>query len=78
MFQLYDANSNGFISKDEMLVIIKAIYQMSNKKSDPASAQTRVESIYKEMDADGDDQLSFDEFLVLAKSDPAVLAMLGS
>ena len=78
MFQLYDTNSNGFISKDEMLVIIKAIYQMRGVPSSENVAERRVEKIYQEMDANNDGQLSFDEFMVLAKLDPVVLNTLSS
>ena len=77
MFQLYDANDNGYISKDEMVLIINAIYQMSNVKDAESCARKRVESIYKDMDSNQDGQLSFEEFLVLAKSDPIVLDILS-
>ena len=78
MFQLYDANNNGYISKDEMLLIVTAIYQMKSMKNIDSVAEKRVEKIYEDMDTNKDGQLSFDEFLVLAKADPVVLDILSN
>ena len=78
MFQLYDCNNNGYISKDEMLLIVKAIYQMNGVPDYHQVAEDRVEKIYRDMDTNDDGQLSFPEFLVLARLDPLVLNTLST
>lgn len=76
IFQLYDINENGFISKDEMLVIVKSIHLMCKGSSDDAEAEKQVDKIYSKMDSDSDGQISMDEFLALASSDPTVSKIL--
>jgi len=76
IFQLYDTNNNGYISKDEMLVIVRSIHEMSSGMSDESAVQRHVDKIYKKADADDDGQLSLDDFLTLARGDPAMSKVL--
>ena len=50
-FSLYDINHDGVISKDEMLAILSAIYDMLGVYTDPAvdekSAPDHVERVFK-------------------------------
>ena len=79
LFDLYDTNANGFISKDEMLVIIKSVFQMSDNKShkiDPTLAESRVEKIYEKLDRNLDGLLSLEEFIELGRTDPTLCHVL--
>ena len=72
IFQLYDENKNGLISKDEMLVIVQSMSEMSTgvaSEGDCSDAQRHVDKLYETADIDSDGQLSFDEFMNLAKTD---------
>ena len=77
IFQLYDTNNNGLISKDEMLVIVQSIREMSTGDVDSSAAKKQVDRIYKKVDLNSDGQLSLEEFMVLAKSDPTVRNILN-
>ena len=76
VFQLYDSNENGFISKDEMLIIVKSIHTMCSGGTQEATAEKQVESVYQKADTNADGQLSFDEFFELAKKDPTISNVL--
>ena len=76
IFQLYDTNNNGLISKEEMGTIIQAIHQMCKCDDEEDAATRHVEKLYQSADANGDGQLSYDEFVALAKSDPTIANVL--
>lgn len=75
IFKLYDLNDNNLISKDEMLVIVKAIYKMCGSTDDSA-AERQVNCIYEKMDVDCDGQITMEEFVATAKSDATVRNVL--
>lgn len=83
IFELYDTNSNGFISRDEMFVIVKSIMVMTVDttkvpESDAvAHAEKRVDQIYQKMDKNADGLLSLEEFIELGKNDPTLCNVLN-
>ena len=76
VFQIYDTNENGFISKDEMLKIVQSIHTMCSGATRDEAAQNQVDSVYAKADTNADGQLSFEEFLELAKNDPTISNVL--
>ena len=77
IFQLYDENKNGLISKDEMLVIVQSIREMSTGESDHSATKKQVDKIFETVDQNEDGQLSLDEFMILARRDPTVTNILN-
>ena len=83
IFQLYDTNNNGLISKDEMLVIVQSLREMSTTAESEggdcfaAAVQHHVDKLYEAADTNSDGQLSFDEFMNLAKTDPTISNVLN-
>ena len=51
-FALYDLNADGFISRDEMLKVIDAIYKMIGESEidEPLSPEQRVDHLFSIMD----------------------------
>ncbi|KZW04277.1 EF-hand [Exidia glandulosa HHB12029] len=79
-FQLYDIDKDGFITYDEMLQIVQAIYKMAGSTHrlppDEDTPEKRVDKIFKNMDANKDARLTFEEFVEGSKQDPTILAAL--
>ncbi|XP_076367870.1 Kv channel-interacting protein 4-like [Tachypleus tridentatus] len=73
IFGLYDINGDGFISKQEMLLIVSAIYDMLGHYTDPAvdehSAREHVERVFHQIDSKKDGLISFDEFMEWCQKD---------
>ncbi|XP_022242013.1 Kv channel-interacting protein 1-like [Limulus polyphemus] len=73
IFGLYDINGDGFISKQEMLLIVSAIYDMLGHYTDPAvdehSAREHVERVFNQIDSKKDGLISFDEFMEWCQKD---------
>ncbi|KFP70972.1 Calsenilin, partial [Acanthisitta chloris] len=70
-FDLYDVNKDGYVTKEDMLEIIKSIYDMMGGCSQPnprvtAPAQ-HVEMFFQKMDRNGDGVVTFEEFLATCK-----------
>ncbi|XP_041480888.1 calcium-binding protein NCS-1-like isoform X2 [Lytechinus variegatus] len=80
-FDLYDLDNDGFITKEEMLHIVEAIYKMVGKMVDlPPDEDTpekRVHKIFTQMDRHRDGKLTKDEFREGSKCDPWIVQALG-
>ncbi|KAG0190554.1 Neuronal calcium sensor 1 [Apophysomyces sp. BC1034] len=80
-FQLYDIDNDGFITYDEMLHIVDAIYKMVGSmvklQPDEDTPEKRVTKIFDLMDTDKDGRLSMDEFKEGSKKDPTIVQALN-
>ena len=79
-FSIYDIDSNGFITRDEMLEIVRAMHKMLpvgfEMPADESTPERRVGKIFRHMDIDGDDRLSLDEFIKGARTDSSIMHLL--
>uniref|UniRef100_A0A8C4X0H2 Neuronal calcium sensor 1 n=1 Tax=Eptatretus burgeri TaxID=7764 RepID=A0A8C4X0H2_EPTBU len=79
-FKLYDIDSDGFITRREMLDIVDSIYQMMGNTVDlPEEENTpekRVDRIFTLMDKNQDGRLTLQEFQEGSKADPSIIQAL--
>uniref|UniRef100_A0A8C2RLK9 EF-hand domain-containing protein n=1 Tax=Capra hircus TaxID=9925 RepID=A0A8C2RLK9_CAPHI len=66
-FNLYDINKDGYINKEEMMDIVKAIYDMMGKYTYPVlkedTPRQHVDIFFQKMDKNKDGIVTLDEFL---------------
>eukprot|EP00057_Strongylocentrotus_purpuratus_P001961 XP_003723564.1 PREDICTED: neurocalcin homolog [Strongylocentrotus purpuratus] len=82
IFSMYDINKDGYISRPEMLEILQSLYRMVGEMNDEATRyeedtpENKLEMIFRNVDRDGDNRLSLNEFLDAASNDPGIKTML--
>ncbi|XP_075712502.1 A-type potassium channel modulatory protein KCNIP1 isoform X3 [Rhinoderma darwinii] len=66
-FNLYDLNKDGYINKEEMMDIVKAIYDMMGKYTYPVlkedAPKQHVEIFFQKMDKNKDGLVTLNEFI---------------
>jgi len=75
-FNLYDINGDGIITKDEMLDIVSAIYDMMGRCTEPCveecTAREHVEKVFTKMDMNKDGVITVEEFMDTCRSDEEI------
>ncbi|XP_045139775.1 calsenilin [Echinops telfairi] len=76
-FNLYDINKDGYITKEEMLAIMKSIYDMMGRHTYPILREDapldHVERFFQKMDRNRDGVVTIDEFLETCQKDENIM-----
>ncbi|XP_034538809.1 Kv channel-interacting protein 1b isoform X1 [Notolabrus celidotus] len=76
-FHLYDINRDGYINREEMTEIVRAIYDMMGKYTYPALKgnvpQQHVDAFFQKMDKNKDGVVTLEEFVVACQEDETMM-----
>ncbi|XP_039624299.1 Kv channel interacting protein 3a, calsenilin isoform X1 [Erpetoichthys calabaricus] len=76
-FNLYDINKDGYITKEEMLAIMKSIYDMMGRYTYPIVRDDapfeHVEKFFQKMDRNRDGVVTIDEFIETCQKDENIM-----
>nr|XP_019941052.1 PREDICTED: Kv channel-interacting protein 1-like [Paralichthys olivaceus] len=76
-FHLYDINRDGYINREEMTEIVRAIYNMMGKYTYPALKgdvpQQHVDAFFQKMDKNKDGVVTLEEFVVACQEDETMM-----
>ncbi|KAM7533885.1 hypothetical protein Aperf_G00000115301 [Anoplocephala perfoliata] len=82
-FQVYDLDGDGYISRAEMLQVVKAIYKMigptivaREMPPEESTPEQRTRRLFAAMDRDGDERISYADFVEGVHADAEILALL--
>ena len=76
IFKLYDFNSNNYLSRDELIYLLRSINLANNTPIVNVQLEEKVDSIIKEADLDLDKKLSLREFQLYAYKNREMFACL--
>lgn len=77
-FQVYDLNSDGYISREEMFHLLKFTLVKQSTEEDPdEGVKELVEIVLKKLDIDHDGRVSYPDFRTAVLADPLLLEVLG-
>ncbi|XP_060604004.1 neuronal calcium sensor 2-like [Ruditapes philippinarum] len=74
-FNMYDMDGNGSIDKHELFSIINCSFNMHGEENGE-NPEELTESLFREMDTDGNGEISWEEFYTTACKDKRVLQLL--
>lgn len=78
-FRVYDLNSDGFITKDEMFLLLRNCLIKQAQDEDPdEGVKDIVEIALKKFDHDKDGKLSFADFRTSVTEEPLLLEAFGN
>ncbi|XP_026100565.1 calsenilin isoform X1 [Carassius auratus] len=76
-FNLYDINKDGYITKEEMLLIMKSIYDMMGRYTYPSvrdeAPSEHVEKFFQKMDRNRDGVVTIEEFIETCQKDENIM-----
>ncbi|XP_061449440.1 calsenilin isoform X2 [Rhineura floridana] len=79
-FNLYDINKDGYITKEEMLAIMKSIYDMMGRYTYPIVREDapieHVERFFQKMDKNQDGVVTIEEFLETCQKDENIMTSM--
>lgn len=75
-FRIYDLDGDGFISKSELLNILKASLEQFIVELSDEDMEQLVEQTFKEVDLNGDGLISFDEYKSMVLKHPGIIQSL--
>ncbi|XP_074259593.1 calsenilin isoform X1 [Saimiri boliviensis] len=79
-FNLYDINKDGYITKEEMLAIMKSIYDMMGRHTYPILREDapaeHVERFFQKMDRNKDGVVTIEEFLETCQKDENIMSSM--
>uniref|UniRef100_A0A8C0HCH7 Potassium voltage-gated channel interacting protein 3 n=1 Tax=Chelonoidis abingdonii TaxID=106734 RepID=A0A8C0HCH7_CHEAB len=79
-FNLYDINKDGYITKEEMLAIMKSIYNMMGRYTYPIVRDDapieHVEKFFQKMDRNRDGVVTIEEFLETCQKDENIMSSM--
>ncbi|XP_038615181.1 calsenilin isoform X2 [Tachyglossus aculeatus] len=79
-FNLYDINKDGYITKEEMLAIMKSIYDMMGRHTFPIlrdeAPLEHVERFFQKMDRNQDGVVTMEEFLETCQKDENIMSSM--
>uniref|UniRef100_A0A8B9PGZ7 Potassium voltage-gated channel interacting protein 3 n=1 Tax=Apteryx owenii TaxID=8824 RepID=A0A8B9PGZ7_APTOW len=79
-FNLYDINKDGYITKEEMLEIMKSIYDMMGRCTYPIlkdnAPAEHVEMFFQKMDRNRDGVVTFEEFVETCQKDENIMSSM--
>ncbi|XP_063726421.1 neuronal calcium sensor 1-like isoform X2 [Symsagittifera roscoffensis] len=81
MFDIYDIDGDGFITRDEMLAIMRAVDLMGDDvdyAEDESTPELRVDKIFQQIDFNGDGKLEPQEMVEGIKMYPSIAKLLAA
>nr|XP_046267625.1 Kv channel-interacting protein 1b isoform X2 [Scatophagus argus] len=76
-FHLYDINRDGYINREEMTEIVRAIYDMMGRYTYPALTgdvpQQHVDAFFQKMDKNKDGVVTLEEFIIACQEDETMM-----
>ncbi|KAI7882195.1 calcium-binding protein NCS-1 [Lichtheimia hyalospora FSU 10163] len=80
-FKLYDIDNDGYITYEEMLRIVEAIYKMVGRivqlPPDEDTPEKRARKIFNMMDLDNDGRVTMEEFRKGSRKEPSIVQALS-